>query len=66
MMSASARNSRLKRTSAAGVDVAQRLERDDLVALAIERLIDDAHAAGADAALDDEAAAAEVEIGGCV
>ena len=37
-----------------GVEVAQRLERDDLVPLAIERLVDDAHAAGAEPALDDE------------
>ena len=47
-----------------GVDVAQRLERHDLVALAIERLIDDAHAAGAEAALDDEAiGAGELRLG---
>ena len=47
-MSASSRNSRLKRYSARGSILRQRLERDLHVALAVERLVDDAHAAGAD------------------
>ena len=54
----------LEADDGAAVDVAQGLERDHLVALAIERLVDDAHAAGAEAALHGEAAAAEVERAG--
>jgi hypothetical protein len=45
----------LEAVEGGGVDVAQRLQRDRLIPLAIERFVDDAEAAGAEAAADLEA-----------
>ena len=45
----------LESVERARLDPRQRLERDLHVALPVQRLVDDAHAAGADLALDQEA-----------
>ena len=50
----------------AAVELAQRLEGDALLAFPVERLIDDAHAAGSDALHDGESlGAVKRPFGGC-
>jgi hypothetical protein len=46
-----------------GVGIAERLECNQLVALAVQGLVHDAHAAGAEAALEDEARIVESGFG---